>query len=502
MSPVGEFTFHLPLSSLILIFIVVRVSYSIRDHERNVKRSVTKTLTLDGPDSAIDFPVLSSTINQDSAEIVAFLSAPSEKRHAILREVSDAHSTKKRYVEVWAGAQLEASLEVTNQHGQFHTDGMVFAKVCLRCSLVPPLDYFKSFSFTPSETALVYTAEANPESTGGQEDDPYPKFRFTPHFGEQLYTKKRPTLFVFRWRSRTETIPDGSDTTPSASVTALSSDQSPSIPVLFGQATFVTETRLYATGYEQTGDGKLLGVKGCFNRASSIWELILPGEPLAKAAITACKSVKIKTAGRSCRSPRVLFDNDQVPAGLFWLSNPVGGAHASTASLHVRDLKGAAVDRLLVDTVYDPSDQEFPGLYTDYNLPGNPFISLGDKTFVLVQSLWRSHQTLVLINVENGDVVDLTPIPDGQPPYGWNLLGTDGARLAICSRSTLTSPPETVLLTLTQEGFTENIWILDRPSVSLKRAYHYHTNQAITSNITLFKLQSKKPLIALMNLLY
>ena len=125
---------------------------------------------------------------------MAFLSAPSEKRHAILREVSDAHSTKKRYVEVRAGAQLKALLEVTNQHGQFHTDGMVFAKVCLRCSLVSPIDYFKSLSFAPSETALVYTAEANPESTREQEDDPYPKFCFTPHFGEQLSTKRRPTL--------------------------------------------------------------------------------------------------------------------------------------------------------------------------------------------------------------------------------------------------------------------------------------------------------------------
>ena len=59
-------------------------------------------------------------INQDLAEIVAFLSAPSEQCYAILREVSDAHSTKERYVEVWAGARLEASLEVMNQHRQFH----------------------------------------------------------------------------------------------------------------------------------------------------------------------------------------------------------------------------------------------------------------------------------------------------------------------------------------------------------------------------------------------
>lgn len=318
----------------------------------------------------------------------------------------------------------------------------------------------------------MYTAEANPETTEKQGDDPYPKFRFTPHFGEQLYTKKRPTLFVFRWRSPNEVSHSDSDNTPAASITALSLDQPPSSPVLFGQATFVTETRLYATGYEQTGDGKLLGVKGCFNRPSSIWELILPSESPETATTTVCESVKIETPGRSSRSPRVLFDRDRAPTTLFWLSNPVGGAHASTVSLHLRDLEGTVGDRLLVDAVYDPSAQEFPGLYTEYNLTDNPFLRLGDKTYVLAQSLWRSRPTLISINVENGAIFDLTPVLDGQALYSWSLLGTDGARSVICSRSTPTSPPETVLLTLTQGGVPGNVQVFDRPAVSPKRAYH------------------------------
>jgi hypothetical protein len=470
VSQVSNITFH-PLHPP-LILVVVRVAYSIRDHERNVKRSITKTLTLAGPDPAIDSPVISSSINQDPSEILAFLSAPSEKRHAILREASDANGAKKRYVEVWSGIHIEASLEVTKQHGQFHIDGIISTGVFLRCSPLTLLDCLKSFSFTPSETALVYTAEANSETTEEQEDDPYPKFRFVPHFGEQLYTKKRPALFVFRWRSPNELSHGGSDTTQTATVTALSLDQLPDIPVLFGQATFVTETRLYATGYEQTGDGKLLGVKGCFNRPCSIWELDLPGETPEKATTTACKSVRIETPGLSCRSPRVLFDNDRIPTTLFWLSNPIGGAHASTVSLHVRDLKGTAGDRLLVDVVYDPSAQEFPGLYTEYNLTESPFLRLGEKTFILVQSLWRSRPTLISINVENGDVIDLTPVLDGQALHSWNLLGTDGARSVICSRSTPTSPPETVLVTLTQDSVPGNVRILDRPFVSAKRAYH------------------------------
>lgn len=99
-----------------------------------MKRSITRTLTLRGTDSAIDSPVISSTINQDPSEISAFLCAPSEKRHAFLKEVSDANGAKKRYVEVWSGAQLEASLEVTKQHGQFHTDGIIFIRVLPSCT--------------------------------------------------------------------------------------------------------------------------------------------------------------------------------------------------------------------------------------------------------------------------------------------------------------------------------------------------------------------------------
>ncbi|KAG9308649.1 hypothetical protein JVU11DRAFT_11604 [Chiua virens] len=392
---------------------VIRVSYSIRDHERNLKRSITKTLTLSTSDAAIDSPVISSTISQDSSEILAFLPAPSGKRCAYLKEASDANGSKKRFVEVWSGTQLEASLEVTKQHGQFHTD-----------------DYFKSFSFSPSETALVYTAEANPETTEKQADDPYPKFRFTPHFGEQLYTKKRPYALCI----------------PLA--ISISGQFVYCVPVLFGQATFATDTRLYATGYRQTGDGKLLGIKGCFNRLTSIWELILPSEGTEAAETTTCKVVEIDFPGRASRSPRILFDKDRIPATLLWLSNPVGGAHASTVSLHIRDLKGTAGDRVLVDVVYDPTPQDFPGLYTDRSGASRP--------------------TLLSIDVENGAVIDLTPVPDDQALYSWTLLATDGSRSVLCSRSTPTTGPETVLLTLAQDAWPGSVRILDKPAVSLE----------------------------------
>ncbi|KAF9228216.1 alpha/beta-hydrolase [Gyrodon lividus] len=432
---------------------VIRVSYSIRDHERNVKRSVTKTFVLAAPELAPDSSILTSaTTTQESSEIQAFVVSPSKKCQAILREVSDSNSGgKKRYVEVWANSQLEASLEVTKRHGQFHTD-----------------EYFKSFSFTPSETAFVYTAEANPATTEALEDDPYPKFRFNPHFGEQMYTKKRPTLFVFRWQTSNKATQHTRATKQDITLTALSFDQLPSVSVVFGQATFVTETHLYATGYEQTADGKFLGIKGCYNRPTSIWELHLPGDSSMTGLTTLCKSVKVDIPGRSSRSPRVLFDDDHTPTTLFWLSNLIGGAHASTVSLHARDLKGGSGDKVIVDVVYDPGPQDFPGLYTEYNLANSPFLRYGGGTYVLVQSLWRSRSTLILVDVEGGTVVDGTPVVDGQPLYSWSFLATDRFGSVVCSRSTPTSPPEIVLLTTIGDKIAGVLRVLDKPILSQK----------------------------------
>lgn len=95
---------------------VVRVTYAVRDHERNIKRSVTKTFPLI-PDHETTYAT-----SHDSSEIKSFATSPSKSRQAILREVANGSSTK-RFVEVWTGTQIEASLDVTKYHDVFLTDG-------------------------------------------------------------------------------------------------------------------------------------------------------------------------------------------------------------------------------------------------------------------------------------------------------------------------------------------------------------------------------------------
>ncbi|KAJ8590553.1 alpha/beta-hydrolase [Rhizopogon salebrosus TDB-379] len=451
MSPLqhtGPSTFYtelaelpLPVSANFVAGDVVRVTYAVRDHERNIKRSVTKTFPLI-PDHETTYAT-----SHDSSEIKSFATSPSKSRQAILREVANGSSTK-RFVEVWTGTQIEASLDVTKYHDVFLTD-----------------DFLSSLSFSPSETSLIYTAEAN-VNTEDDTDDPYPKFRYAPHFGEPSRTKKRPTLFLFRWtKSSKSTRVSKQD----MSLFALSTSQATQTPVLFGQATFATEDLIFAAGHEHTKDGRLLGVKGCFNRPMGIWELRLPesgsldGTPLG--AKISCNSSKLTPPERSCRSPRILFDDSRTPIKLFWLSNPVGGAHASCVSLESRDLTTAS-NKILVDTVMEPTtDNDFPGLYTEYNIPSSPFLHHEGRVYIVLQSLWRSRTTVLFIDTESGTITDETKPRFGEPMYSWNVLATDDKTRFICSRSTPTTPSDVSLGYFDQ--YDNLSWtVLDKPLLS------------------------------------
>ena len=110
-------------------------------------------------------------------------------------------------------------------------------------------DFLSSLSFSLSETSLIYIAEANVNGDDDASNNPYPKFRYTPHFGEPSRTKKRPTIFLFRWtRSSMSTRAAKQDM-------SLSLAQDTQVPVLFAQVTFATDHVIFATGYEHTKDG-------------------------------------------------------------------------------------------------------------------------------------------------------------------------------------------------------------------------------------------------------
>lgn len=95
----------------------VEITYSVKDHFRNSKRNMVKTIVFSS--EATHGPVSVSTALQD-VDIVAQIISPSGQRRAILRSPK---SGSPRYVEIWKNGLLETSLDVTDLHGDFYFDG-------------------------------------------------------------------------------------------------------------------------------------------------------------------------------------------------------------------------------------------------------------------------------------------------------------------------------------------------------------------------------------------
>ncbi|KAJ7783963.1 Alpha/Beta hydrolase protein [Mycena maculata] len=416
---------------------VVHVNSSIRDNIREVKRSLSSSILM-GPASSLNTPAA------DVGDVVASISAPSGTvcfpRRAVLRETTE----KKRFVEMWIGNVLEVSRDVNECHDAFYSD-----------------EFFATLSFSPSEFAFMYVAEAK-EPTEASE-----KFKFTPHLGEGFGGRKRPTIFVFRW--------DWSVTPCNTSLARVSPIVHQDHPVLLGQAMFspLDKGTIYATGYELTRDGRLLGVRWCYNRPSGIWEIKIPSTNNETDEATAdglpvylsCPSRKLTPSHLSCRSPRAYYDSATSTAKLFWLSCQSGGPHAGTFSLHVWDLAAPeTASKILVDVVWDPrAPDDFPGLYLDANLPLSSFVRLGGEVFLVFSSTWESRTTVLLVSAEDGNVKDMTPDSDGKL-YSWNVLATDGYDRVVSSRSTPTTPHQ--ILVGQFDGLSVSWCVISTPYLS------------------------------------
>ena len=281
-------------------------------------------------------------------------------------------------------------------------------------------------SFSPDEDALVYTAEAKVEDD--KDADTLDSHYFVPPLGEGYPNKKRPALYLFGW------------SVDKAFVKALRQSETSAAPVLLTQPVFATADQIIAIGYPYTADFKLLGIKWCFNRFAGVYSLTLPAHAHddSKNDIQCTTSSSWTPSTLSCRCPRII-KREGVPSTLAYISNLVGGPHASCASLHVVSLNGEEQDNLAV--VQDPGPDEFPGLFAA-TIPDKPLLSIG-PCFALT-TIWRSRQSVILYS--NGKVVNLTP-DDGLS--SWIVLGTDGVDQLVCSRSSLTSPPELLLGTVT-----------------------------------------------------
>ncbi|KIJ41939.1 hypothetical protein M422DRAFT_171727 [Sphaerobolus stellatus SS14] len=417
----------------------VLVTTSIRDHVRNTKRTAVKHVIALGSDVEV-------TSSQDSADALASVPSPSGRRLGVLREVSDG-SSKKRFVEVWLGNQLEASKEVTKTHDDFHINPLLF-----------------TLSFSKSETSFVYCAEAKAPEAKDTPEEREDKFRYIPDFGERLNGKKRPTLYLFTWNS--QNYEGNSEEAPIDSAISVV-PLNPSLPegstFVFGQASFSPdEKHIFATGYPQTLDGRRLGPAGCWNHPSSIFKLTLPEDISSESAEVSLVAEQITSSDVSARSPRVSDSNSGEPYTIVWLENK-GPAHASaTALLALRS--DEIKPRTLVDYVHDPRSGEFPGLYVD-QLPSRPFLALDPNSnnlaHIITHSFRGSYQDIYAVSLDDGRVWNITTSND----YSWIVAGTNGRDRVLAVRSSLNSPPELLEGTIAL-GHIPSWRVIDKPVLS------------------------------------
>ncbi|KZV61022.1 alpha/beta-hydrolase [Peniophora sp. CONT] len=398
----------------------ISVTSSTQDFTRNTKRNAARTI-FPLPDGSI---ASGPTLDVSSTVQLSYRSCSGDVK-AIFRETGTGDS-KKRYIEVWTGDALIASIEATEAHDAFYTD-----------------DFMGSISFSPSENSIVYLAEAKaPKAT---DDDPLAKFRYVPHLGEMLTDRKRPTIFVARW--------DVEGGEPSIYPLEFAEGVRAKLPHMISNARFFDERTLVAIGHELTPSGQLPSVRWCHNRPTQIYKLSLSS---SRPEGSECEVLSVSGAEllsnpkKAARSPRVLKGKDGNHASVFWLEHERDGPHMSCSRLvHWREDGHSA--RTLVNYVSTPSTNEFKGLFVGWALLARPFVKFDGKTYIICAVNSGARTTVLLIDTEHtGDVFDITPADDAL--LSWNVLGTDERDRIVCVRSSLDKPQEVVLGTLSRTG--------------------------------------------------
>ncbi|GAA6026237.1 hypothetical protein JCM8202_004732 [Rhodotorula sphaerocarpa] len=449
----------------------VHLSYSQRSLSAQTKRSLTQTVHLWPSGGRVQFR---SPIVEVSSDIKHTAVSPDGQLHALFRAIPAKEAKESRriveIVETASGRRVD-ELDVTKEHGEWYFDA----------TFGPP-------NWNHRSDALVYTAEAPPlrASTENSSRPSPAKFDYTPDFGETFIDKREPTLFLLvlrssSYRHRLVTNEDRCSlhrlTYPGLQGKAV-----------FGQPAFLPDAespRIIATAYSPTDDERKLGIVYCQNRRARIYSLEInvredeahgdsaasgSASPQSRKTFRAVKTHPISSADRSARSPRVLpSSSEDDSAEIVYVSNVLGGVHASCAELRLANLAGGGdvkEDWTLVSVVDDPTDTngvtDFPGLYLD-QLPQEPFLvdAHGGARRIALTSTWRSRRVPLLVDLSTGKIQNLAPWPEvGSAPRdlpypiqgseldslaSYFVLGTDGVGRVLATRSAPTMMPQVVV---------------------------------------------------------
>ncbi|KAG0056923.1 hypothetical protein BGZ83_002863 [Gryganskiella cystojenkinii] len=248
---------------------------------------------------------------------------------------------------------------------------------------------FGGLQFSRDEAHLVYVAERK------KTEDITEKFNYKPDWGETFTGKRDPALVVVNLEDFEVKVLD-----------AFEGDMSP------GQPIFSHDSKsIIFTGYHR--NPQFFGIIYCQNRLSGLYQIKLDGSGL-----------KHITEGlKSARSPRL---------------NKDGSILIDMASGQISTV---------VDIVRTPTAEKgFPGLFID-QLPQELWVS---PTKIVTSTAWRSRRTAVAIDIESGDVEELT-VASSYP--GTTTVLFVNSRWILATYST---PTEPWMLFLGQVEFGKN----------------------------------------------
>ncbi len=99
----------------------------MKNHTRNSKRSLSKLIFTPNEYRFLEDQPIFGTTPEDTSDIVLQVISPSKKKRALLRKLaSDKVDGFSRCVEIWNGGVLEASVDVSDLHGDFYSDGKLY----------------------------------------------------------------------------------------------------------------------------------------------------------------------------------------------------------------------------------------------------------------------------------------------------------------------------------------------------------------------------------------
>ncbi len=406
----------------------VTATRSVRDIDTNSRRSFLYNIPLSSPS-------LAAPPMELSTKIKARIPSPSGAKLAVLVEESvpsdiegKGQDTKRHVMEIWTnnGHQLAKRIVLpSTMHGPVCTD----------------FDWFGGISWSPDETALVYSAEVNKPKTASyfatpnkdddkKDDNNIVGGQYTLGIGkkEDWGEKYGTTALLMLFCLNVNTGKIGViENVPACTNTASQTTDGNHV---LGQPIFSPCGKAVVyTGWDAGGGGEMprrLGAIYCYHRPCQIYsspvsQLLnkLESDDNEDEKVADEDYVCITPNDRLSRSPRFSSPSDGA-ATLAYLCNSKGfDTHNGCMALHTTDWcmsKGSVVDgtkEVVVDVVSLPGERGDGVTISGLGFPGLFLNQLSDKCFspdgkfILTSTQWGSVVRVVSISLDDGSV---TPV--------------------------------------------------------------------------------------------